>query len=70
MINSKITIISLLVAVILISCSFAIGGEDLKKLGIKPGPPYKKILTKVLHKKIDGKLKKKKEEIDFVKKII
>ncbi|MGB2706478.1 MAG: hypothetical protein WBC74_06455, partial [Candidatus Omnitrophota bacterium] len=47
-----------------------IGGEDLKKLKIKPGPLYTKLLKRVLHKKIDGELKTKKEELEFVKKLV
>ncbi|UCD55482.1 MAG: CBS domain-containing protein [Candidatus Omnitrophota bacterium] len=47
-----------------------IGGEDLKKLKIKPGPLYKKLLMEVLHKKIDGEVKTKKEELDFVKRLL
>jgi tRNA nucleotidyltransferase (CCA-adding enzyme) len=44
-----------------------IGGRDLKKLGLKPGPLYTKLLRNVLHKKIDGELKTKRKELDFVK---
>jgi len=47
-----------------------IGGEDLKKLGMKPSPLYTKILTEVLHKKVDGELKTKKDELEYVKKIM
>ncbi|MCK4575406.1 hypothetical protein KAU34_03275, partial [candidate division WOR-3 bacterium] len=47
-----------------------IKGDDLKKLGIKGGPIYKKILQKVLDEKLNRKLKSKKEEIEFVKRII
>jgi len=44
-----------------------IGGNDLKKLGIKEGPLYQKILKTVLNKKINGELKTKREEIEFAK---
>ncbi|MGB2705314.1 MAG: CBS domain-containing protein [Candidatus Omnitrophota bacterium] len=47
-----------------------IGGEDLKKLKIKPGPLYTKLLTRVLHKKIDGGLKTKKDELEYVKRLV
>ncbi len=47
-----------------------IGGDDLKKLGLKPGPLYAKLLRKVLHKRIDGELKTKKDELDFVKRAL
>lgn len=44
-------------------------GEDLVKLGIQPGPKYKKILEKLLYAKIDGKVKDKEEEIVLAKMI-
>ena len=47
-----------------------IRGDDLKKLGMKPGPLYTKILRKVLHEKIEGGVRTKKDEIEFVKCII
>ncbi len=47
-----------------------IGGEDLKKLKLKPGPLYTKLLKEVLHKKIDGEVKTKKEELEFVKRLL
>lgn len=43
-----------------------IKGGDLKRLGIKPGPRFKDIFEKTLHAKIDGKLKTKKDEEQFV----
>ena len=48
----------------------SIGGEDLKIMGLKPCPDYKVILDKVLHAKIDGKLKTKKEEIVYAKRLV
>ena len=50
------------------SVKIAIGGENLKRLGMKPGPVYTKILARVLREKINGKIKNKREELDFVKK--
>ena len=44
-----------------------ITGEDLKALGIKPGPHYKEIFNKIKMLKIDGVLKDKKDEILFVR---
>jgi len=41
-------------------------GEDLKNLGIKPGPLFKKILLKLLYAKIDYQFKTKEEELDFL----
>jgi tRNA nucleotidyltransferase (CCA-adding enzyme) len=45
-------------------------GEDLKNLGIKQGPVYREILDKLLQEKIDGKIKTREQEIDFVKKYL
>ena len=39
-----------------------ITGEDLKKLGLAPGPQFKKILNKVFEARLDGRVKNKKEE--------
>ena len=47
-----------------------IKGNDLKALGVKPGPLYKKIFEKVLHAKVDGKVRTKKDELKLVKKLI
>ncbi|MFH1997019.1 MAG: hypothetical protein ABIJ27_08555 [Candidatus Omnitrophota bacterium] len=32
----------------------SIGGRDLKKLGLEPGPGYKKVLDQILDRKLDG----------------
>ncbi len=45
-----------------------ITGEDLKKIGIQPGPVYRKILENVLKEKLQGRLLSKEEEIEFAKK--
>ena len=45
-------------------------GEDLKKLGIKEGPVYKKILETLKDAKIDLSMKTKEDEETFVKKYI
>lgn len=47
-----------------------LGGEDLKKLGVKPGPGFKKILGKILFAKLDGKISSKKDEMEYLKTII
>ncbi|MBI4974484.1 MAG: CCA tRNA nucleotidyltransferase [Candidatus Omnitrophica bacterium] len=47
-----------------------IRGWTLKRLGLKPGPDFKKILGKVLYKKIDGALKTKSDELEYVKGLI
>ncbi|HQA03681.1 MAG TPA: CBS domain-containing protein [Thermodesulfovibrio thiophilus] len=45
----------------------SITGENLKKLGIKPGPVYRKIFETILREKLRGRLLSKEEEIEFVK---
>ncbi len=47
--------------------SVALTGDDLKGMGIPPGPGYKKILADLLHAKLDGMVKTREEEMDFVK---
>ncbi|WP_353684128.1 CBS domain-containing protein [Thermodesulfovibrio sp. 3907-1M] len=42
-------------------------GEDLKTLGIPPGPIYKKIFDEILKEKLQGRLLSKEEEIEFAK---
>lgn len=42
-------------------------GEDLMRLGIKPGPIYSEVLKTVLEEKLKGKLKTKEEEIEFIR---
>jgi tRNA nucleotidyltransferase (CCA-adding enzyme) len=42
-------------------------GDDLKKLGIPPGPRYRKILAALLDAKLDGKVKNREEEMEFAR---
>ena len=44
----------------------SIQGRDLLKIGLKPGKIFSSVLNKVLDTKLDGKLKTKKQEIQFV----
>jgi len=44
-----------------------ITGKDLKKMNIEEGPIYKEILEKTLLAKVDGKIKTKEKELEFVK---
>ncbi|GAV22324.1 CBS domain-containing protein [Carboxydothermus pertinax] len=44
-----------------------ITGEDLKALGLKPGPLFREILNKIKALKIDGVLKEQKDEILYVR---
>ncbi len=46
--------------------TISIGGKDLKKMGIPPGPVYRKILDAVLDARLDGELKSREDEIEFV----
>ena len=45
----------------------AIGGKDLLVLGLKPGPLFREILQAVLEEKLNGGLKTRYDEIDYVK---
>lgn len=45
-------------------------GEDLKAMGLKPGPEFKDILKKVLYEKIDGRVGSKKDELAFAGKLV
>jgi tRNA nucleotidyltransferase (CCA-adding enzyme) len=47
----------------------AITGNDLKNLGIPPGPEYSKILNRILDEKLMKRLHTKEEEIEFVRKL-
>lgn len=42
-------------------------GDDLKNMGIKPGPIYSKILKELLEEKLRGHLKTREEEEQFVR---
>jgi tRNA nucleotidyltransferase (CCA-adding enzyme) len=46
-----------------------ISGEDLRRLGIAPGPNYQKIFTKVLNAKLNGRVKTKEEELALISKL-
>jgi tRNA nucleotidyltransferase (CCA-adding enzyme) len=43
-------------------------GRDLKKMGVAPGPIYREILQAALDAKLNGKLKTRKDELDFARK--
>ena len=47
--------------------SISLRGRDLKKMGLTPGPIYRQVLQEVLNAKLDGKLKTKKDELDFAR---
>jgi tRNA nucleotidyltransferase (CCA-adding enzyme) len=42
-------------------------GEDLIRIGIKPGPVYSEIFKTVLEEKLKDKLRTKEEEIEFIR---
>ena len=50
--------------------SLKMKGDDIKAAGIEPGPRYNKILRKVLHRKLEGKISSKREEIVYMRKLI
>lgn len=45
-------------------------GNDLKRMGIEPGPVYSKILNKLLEEKLRGRLRSREDEEQFVKRFI
>jgi tRNA nucleotidyltransferase (CCA-adding enzyme) len=45
-----------------------LNGDDLKKMGIPPGPRYRKILAEVLDARLDGLVHNRGEEMEFVRK--
>lgn len=47
-----------------------ISGKDLKKLNIKPGPIYSKILNKLFSAQLDGKVRNRNDEIKLVPNIL
>ena len=44
----------------------SIGGRDLKKLGLEPGPRYRKIIDNLKQKVVDGEVRTPQEELDYV----
>jgi len=48
----------------------ALTGDDLKGMGLPPGPRYKKILAGLLDARLDGTVSAKEDEIAFVKRLI
>ncbi len=47
-----------------------ISGHDLGSLGVRPGPVYQRIFSKVLNAKLDGLVKTKEEELILIKKLL
>jgi tRNA nucleotidyltransferase (CCA-adding enzyme) len=48
----------------------SITGNELKNLGITPGPKYREIFDTILKEKLLGRLQSKEEEIEYVRKIL
>lgn len=42
-------------------------GKDLKALGVPPGPVYREILDELLDARLDGKIKDRQDELNFLK---
>ena len=47
-----------------------VGGEDLKAMGLIPGPDYRRILDKLLLARLDGRVTTKEEEIAAARRIM
>lgn len=45
-------------------------GDDLEKMGYLPGPDLGKVLNGMLHAKIDGQIKTKKDEISYARRML
>ncbi len=45
----------------------SVTGKDLKKMGLEPGPIYREILQAALDAKLNGQLKTRNDELDFVR---
>ncbi|MFO7952389.1 MAG: CBS domain-containing protein [Bacillota bacterium] len=44
----------------------SLGGRDLKKLGLEPGPRYRKIIDSLKQAVVDGEVRTPQEELDYV----
>jgi len=45
----------------------SVTGKDLKKMGLEPGPVYREILDAVLDAKLNGLLKTRNDELNFIR---
>jgi tRNA nucleotidyltransferase (CCA-adding enzyme) len=43
-------------------------GRDLKMMGFKPGPLFKKIFSRLMEVRLNNQLNTKEEEIEFIRK--
>jgi tRNA nucleotidyltransferase (CCA-adding enzyme) len=44
-----------------------LGGDDLRALGIQPGPVYRDILNSILYARLDGHVQSRDDELRFVR---
>ena len=44
-------------------------GEDLKTMGLKPGPQFSKILVRLMDARLNGEVKSEREERELVKRM-
>lgn len=47
-----------------------ISGQDLRGLGVQPGPYYQKIFARVLKAKLEGRIKSRADELALIRKLI
>ncbi|MEA1928805.1 MAG: polya polymerase, partial [Candidatus Auribacterota bacterium] len=50
--------------------SAQVTGEDLKEMGLPPGPQYKTILNELLSARLDGRVSTKEEEFELVSSLV
>jgi len=46
----------------------ALNGDDLKAMGVPPGPRYRELLAELLDAKLDGLVRNREEEAEFIRK--
>lgn len=52
------------------SLKLEVNGDDIKKLGLKPSPIYKKILDNIYYDKLCGKIRSKEDEFEQLKQYV
>ncbi|MFH1037997.1 MAG: CCA tRNA nucleotidyltransferase [PVC group bacterium] len=52
------------------SAAGEVGGEDLKELGLPPGPAYKRILHELLAARLDGMVRSREEELRLAHQLV
>jgi tRNA nucleotidyltransferase (CCA-adding enzyme) len=46
--------------------TISVSGKDIRMMGVPPGPIYRQILHDVLNARLDGELKTRQDELDFI----